>query len=128
MFHTARQTYRKVSLEDQVVPADPHAIIGMTLGELHAALATLAAAAETGNALPADRMTRAMSALYLLQTSLDFQQGGEIAPALFRVYEYSRLQVLAAFRKDPEAADGLAKARDFIGSLRDAWSSMARNT
>lgn len=128
MFHSARQSYRRASQDDQTVPSDPKAIIGLTLSELQTALSTLAAAAAQGNALPPDRMTRAMSALYLLQTSLDFQQGGEIAPALFRVYEYCRVQLMAAFRKDPGAAEGLANARDFITTLQQAWAEMSRAT
>ena len=127
MYHTARQSYRRATQEEPVVPGDPHAIIGMTLRELHTALSTLANAAQSGTALPADRMTRAVSALYLLQTSLDFDKGGEIAPALFRVYEYCRIQVLAAFRKEPGASEGLIRARDHIESLRDAWARMEQS-
>ena len=43
--------------------------------------------------------TNAFTAIYILQSSLDFTRGGEIAENLFRVYEYCRQQMLKAFSR-----------------------------
>jgi flagellar secretion chaperone FliS len=123
---TARNSYRRAALIEPVTPEDPHAIIGLVLSELEAALKVLGAAASQGVALPSDPMARAMSAIYLLQGSLDFDAGGEIAPALFRIYEYCRVQILAAFRKEAGGAEGLELAIGYVGSIREAWASMER--
>jgi flagellar protein FliS len=120
----ARQTYKRAAQTEQDLPADPHAVIGIALAELHSALGTLATAAELRRPLPSRPMTMAMSSLYLLQSSLDFERGGEIAPALFRVYEYCREQVVTAFREKGTGADGLKRAVEFIATLRDAWVAM----
>ena len=120
----ARQTYKRAAQSEAELPADPHAVIGVALAELHAALGTLAAAAELRKPLPSRPMTLALSSLYLLQSSLDFERGGEIAPALFQVYEFCREQVVTAFRDRGAGADGLARATEFIGTLREAWLAM----
>jgi flagellar secretion chaperone FliS len=120
----ARQTYKRAAQNEQDIPADPHAVIGVALAELHAALGTLAAAAALNRPLPSRPMTLALSSLYLLQSSLDFEQGGEIATSLFQVYEFCREKVVTAFRDKETAADGLQRATEFIGTLRDAWVAM----
>lgn len=117
----ARRSYGRAAQAGRVAPEDPHAIIGVTLTELQGALEALAHAVTSGDHLPPGPMTRALSAIYLLQNSLDFEQGGEIAPSLFRVYEYCRVQVAAAFRHDMEDPEGIAKALSFISALRAAW-------
>ena len=41
---------------------------------------------------------RALTSIYVLQSSLDFERGGDIANSLFQLYEYSRQQVLKVMR------------------------------
>lgn len=122
----ARQSYRRAESADPQVPDDPHAVIGVALTEVLGALERLALAAEAGRALPAGPMTRALSALYLLQGSLDFDNGGEIAPALFQVYEHCRLQLIDAFQNGAAGGAGLRQAHGFIATLREAWGQMPR--
>jgi len=123
----ARQTYKRAAQGEQDIPADPHAVIGVALAELHVALETLATAAELRRPLPSRPMTLALSSLYLLQSSLDFEQGGEIAVSLFQVYEFCREKVVTAFRNKDEGAEGLRHATEFIGTLRQAWVAMGRD-
>jgi flagellar protein FliS len=122
----ARQSYRRAAQTDIAEPQDAHAAIGVALNELQGALDALNAAVEAGLPLGAGPMTKALSALYLLQSSLDFERGGEIAPSLFQVYEFCRLQIVSAFRKEPGGAEGVARAREFIAILRTSWAEMAR--
>lgn len=127
--HHARASYRRTALPDEAVPADPHAIIGLALSELGTALRTLSAAAASGTPLPAGPMTRTLAAIFLLQSSLDFENGGEIAPALFRVYEFCRVEALAAFRRERPSEDcarGLAQAAGFVAQIAEAWAVAGR--
>ena len=51
---------------------------------------------EKGNSeVRSKNMSRALTIIYALQSSLDFEQGGEIAENLFRLYEYARQQVIS---------------------------------
>ena len=62
---------------------------------------------------------KALTAIYILQTSLDIDKGGEIARNLFQVYEYCRLQVVNSKRKD--VPQGLALCIKLLDELIDAW-------
>ena len=110
------------------MPDDAHAVISVALNELQKAMSVLSHAAAAGTALPSAAMTRALSAIYLLQSSLDFDNGGDIAVSLFQVYEHCRLQIVAAFQSSAEAADKLAQSMQFISTLREAWLQMPRHT
>ena len=57
-----------------------------------------------------------------LQSSLNFEQGGEIADNLFRLYEYARQQLLSASRTNDSAGTHAAIAA--LQDIRDAWSQI----
>ncbi|MDC1087330.1 flagellar protein FliS, partial [Alphaproteobacteria bacterium] len=42
-------------------------------------------------------VTRSLTTIYSLQTSLDFDKGGKIATGLFQLYEYCRVQIISGF-------------------------------
>lgn len=122
----ARQQYRRHAQADTAVPDDAHAIVELVMNELHGALDRLCIAGSNNAALPPDAMVKGMSAIYILQGSLDMDSDNAIAVPLFQVYEFCRQQIMRAFRKEPGHTEGLEKARDFMASLRDAWAQMDR--
>ena len=91
----------------------------MTLKELSRALKVLATAQASDRVLPSDHVNRALTAIYILQSSLDFEQGGEIAGDLFQLYEFARYHVLKAWRAESDAR--LQEASDAMGDILDAW-------
>ena len=64
--------------------------------------------------------SRACVAIYTLQTSLDFDKGGDLATKLFQIYEFCRQQLIKCFRE--EIIEGLKKA---MGALEEIFC-MAR--
>jgi flagellar protein FliS len=61
-----------------------------------------------------------------LMTSLDFENGGELAQNLFNLYMYFNNQLMEAnVNKD---VSYLKQLRPLIESLRDAWQEAAKNT
>ena len=67
-------------------------------------------------------VTRSLTTIYSLQTSLDFEKGGSIATSLFQLYEFCRQQIIKAFSKNDN--DGLKKALDALNQIIMAWSTM----
>jgi len=122
-FLDARAQYRRAEAGAAVALDNPHQIIQVTLRELEKSLIVLSHAVAQGHPLPDSHMHRAFTAIYILQTSLDFEQGGEIATNLFQVYEYCRLKVVAAFRRDPDSS--LTEAANYISDILQAWDSIA---
>ena len=118
----ALSRYRQTVAVGHPPAADPHEVISVTLRELDRSLGVLVAAVEAGRAAPADPINRAFTALYILQSSLDFEKGGEIATLLFQLYEFTRLQVLAVFRGDGPSE--IVAARDGIAEILSAWRAI----
>jgi len=61
-----------------------------------------------------------------LTVSLDFDQGGEIAPKLFGLYRFFNEQLMEAnLQKDPEP---LRSVRTMMNELRGAWAQIVTTT
>ena len=65
---------------------------------------------------------RALRLLSGLEMSLDFEQGGELAVDLARVYREGRRLVIAAGRENDTAKIG--QAREMIGGVAEAWAQI----
>lgn len=101
--------------------SDPHEIVLITMRELRKSLVALTHAPKRSN-MNARHYTKAFTAIYILQTSLDFERGGEIATHLFRLYEYIRQQLTQAFSgKDEHQLDRCVM---FLEEIIDAWAGM----
>lgn len=121
-FENARSSYRRAETIKPADVNDPHEIVGVTLRELEKSLRVLATSQDAGRPYPAQHLNRAFTAIYILQSSLDFERGGDIATNLFRVYEYCRLQVADAFARKPDPK--LLTAATHIGGILNAWEQI----
>ena len=68
--------------------------------------------------------SKALTAIYSLQISLNFDEGGSIAIKLFQLYEFCRLQIIEAFRHNK--SDGLKKSYDALSQIVLAWDTMEK--
>lgn len=121
-FAFARSRYRKADTIAQENVSQPYDVVQVTLKELTRSLAALAHAQEHNLALPPDHINRALTAIYILQSSLDFELGGELAGDLFQLYEFARYHVLKAFRAEEDAR--LREAADAMASIHSAWAEI----
>ena len=117
----ARNQYEKSKAASLSALSDPHEMISLTLRELSRSL----------NALQADKLSeeqrsrhhsKAFTAVYILQTSLDFDKGLEIADNLFKVYEYVRIQLQKTLKRDATAK--LDVCGVIIDDIIDAWKNI----
>ena len=67
-------------------------------------------------------VSRSLTTIYSLQTSLDFDKGGKIATGLFQLYEYCRLQIISGFTKSIN--NGIIKAKHALDQILLAWNNM----
>jgi len=66
--------------------------------------------------------SRSLTIIYSLQSSLDFEKGGEIASNLFQTYEFARQMVIGSI-KDMDSK-GPKKAVLLLADIREAWAQM----
>ena len=70
-----------------------------------------------------ERQSRALAILSGLETSLDFDKGGEIAAGLVAIYREARRLVIAAGREND--ANRVQQARDMLFEIATAWDAIA---
>lgn len=70
-----------------------------------------------------DALDRTLAILSELQSTLNIQEGGQIAAELDRLYAYANLRLLeAAMHNDGNAVD---EVRRILEILRDGWNTIA---
>lgn len=123
-FGAARARYQRVDVASRVEGADPHQLVGILYDELLQSLDAMAVAMARGDLNQrGERQARALRLLSGLETSLDYDQGGEIAIGLAKIYREARRLVIAAAREGDTALIG--QARDMLGEVAGAWGEIA---
>ena len=75
--------------------------------------------------LRSKHFSRALTIIYSLQSSLDFEKGGEIADNLFQTYEFARQMVIGSIKTMDET--GPKRAISLLSEIREAWAQMGEN-
>ena len=117
--------YKNANRDAVVESDDPQALIMLLLDELLRAMRGYVSAVSNNNSKEMrknDQFTRSLTMLYGLQSCLNFDEGGEIAENLFRLYEYARVQLLHVSQTGE--IDGAQVAISSISEIREAWSIM----
>ena len=117
--------YKNANREAVVESDDPQALIMLLLDELLRAMRGYVSVVSNNDSQEMrknDQFTRALTMLYGLQSCLNFDEGGEIAENLFRLYEYARVQLLHTSQTGE--TDGTQVAISSISEIREAWSVM----
>lgn len=119
MYYQAQQcdAYRRSAIETST----PESLILMLY---EGAVSSLAAAEKAMSGEGQDESARtsvykAQDIIGELMSSLDFEQGGEIAANLFRLYEYFNYRLIQANVNGD--ANLVAEVRSSLAGLRDAW-------
>lgn len=119
------QAYKKTEEHSVHEIEDPHAIVETMLVELVKSMTIFADNIDlkTGNLeLKSKHFSRSLTIIYGLQTSIDFEKGGDIANGLFQIYEYARQQLLSDMGKaKPETTPTAIHA---LEDIIDAWKQI----
>lgn len=102
---------------------DPHAIVLTMFDELVKSMTIFADNVDIKNGgvleQKSKHFARALTIIYALQSSLDFEKGGDIANNLFQLYEYARQQLMSDMREIKNENTKLAIT--MLSEIRDAW-------
>mgnify|MGYP001184370136 CR=1 FL=1 len=105
-------------------------IVESILSELERSMKIVSEISEKKNFIETDRIkrnshfSRACTAIYSLQTSLDFEKGGKLAIQLFQVYEFCRKELIKAFTK--YVVNGINRAIKTLSEIIIAWKELLK--
>ena len=131
------EVYKKV-IKSGDIEKNPYEIVKLILNELSRSMLNLSNDIERKkNAIEkknlesvleiqksiSKHVTRTLTTIYSLQTTLDFEKGGNLANSLFQLYEYCRLQIIKGFTKSLN--QGILKAKEALDKIISAWDNMS---
>ena len=131
------EVYKKV-IKSGDIEKNPYEIVKLILNELSRSMLNLSNDIErkkkaiekknSENVLEIQKsiskhVTRTLTTIYSLQTTLDFEKGGNLANSLFQLYEYCRIQIIKGFTKSLN--QGILKAKEALDKIISAWDNMS---
>ena len=124
-FSFQMQNYLDNDIASKVENDNPHKIVEEILKDLKNNLSLLAHCLQNNDTISrakSDSFSKSLTAIYILQSSLDFNQGGEIAENLNKIYEFCRTTIIKSFsKKDFEA---IKKLEPLINEILEGWKDI----
>ncbi|HUD94339.1 flagellar protein FliS [Sphingobium sp.] len=122
---TAARRYAAVHSGSRTEGATPHGLVKILFDELLLAMDAAALAERNGDRMKvSDKQARAMSILFALESSLDYDKGGDVAVGLAQIYrEARRLLLVGAKERSAEPVD---QARAIVAEIAEAWNQIGR--
>jgi len=122
--NAATQAYKKAETVGYSEVSNPHEIVQTLFTELLKSMSLFERCAEdkTMQEAKSQSFAKSLTIIYSLQTSLDFEKGGEIANNLFRIYEYSRQQLIEDLKNGKST--GVKNSIVIIKEIADAWQQI----
>lgn len=125
MLHrNAIRAYHEAEQDFLVDGADAHGLVEILFTELIASLSLAKRGLSSSDlATKSSGVSKALSIIHVLATSLDFEKGGDVAVSLAQLYEWSRRRIIEASRDNILA--GLEEVLGAISEIAEAWRSIA---
>ena len=120
---SASRRYAAVHAGSRIESATPHGLVRILFEELLLAIDAAALAMERGDRPKAnDKYIRSLSIIHALDSSLDLDNGGDIALGLAQIYRETRRLMISAHQSG-NAADA-RKSHAIISEIADAWNKI----
>ena len=124
-YNAASEAYKQAENIGLTEVSNPHEIIQTLFNELIKSMTLFERSLSENDMQEAksSSFAKSLTIIYSLQTSLDFEKGGEISNNLFKIYEYSRQQLISDLKNgEPK---GITNAITIIKEIADAWKQIA---
>ena len=122
---SAKARYRSVDLSSRIESASPHQLVVLMYEEALRALEAMSLAIHRGDfARRGQSQARALAIVNSLETSLDFDKGGEVAIGLSRVYREAK-KLISAGGRDGDAKP-VEAATLMLRQIAEAWSQIGQ--
>ena len=101
-YNALMKQYLSDDIAGKTSSLNPHKIIEEVLRDLKKNMETLAYSIDNEpviSSIKSNSFSKCLTAIYILQSSLNFEEGKEIAENLFRIYEFCKDSVMKGFTK-----------------------------
>jgi flagellar protein FliS len=124
-YNAASQAYKQAENIGLAEVTNPHEIVQTLFNELIKSMSLFEKSFvdKKSSEIRSSSFARSLTIIYSLQSSLDFEKGGDISNNLFRIYEYSRQQLINDLKNGKP--DGVSNAIHIIKEIADAWNQIA---
>ena len=124
-FRAGTARYQSVDIASRIEGATPHRLVQIMYEELLKALDAMAFATARGDFVQrGEHQSKVLAILTGLETSLDFDKGGQIAVDLVAIYREGRRLVIAGGREGD--AQLIIQAREMIQEISNAWDAIGQ--
>jgi len=122
----AMNQYKQVGVQSAVGNADPHTLIQMLIDGAIQRLNTAKMHVQQNNiALKGENISKAISIIDGLRSSLNMKKGGEIAQNLESLYEYMQRQLLVANVENK--LENIEEVISLMNEIRSGWESIPQD-
>ena len=122
------KAYKKTEMFGAVEAKDPETVVVLVMEELIKSVKLFHSniSLKTGDLIKRSKnFSRAVSVIYMLQSSLDLDKGGQVAYDLFKLYEFLRLNLIKDLRSATVSKSLIALSS--IIEIKDSWSKLVSN-
>ena len=127
-FKQVAKAYKKTEMFGAVEAKDPETVVVLVMEELIKSVKSFHKniSIKSGNIINRSKsFSRAISVIYMLQSSLDLDKGRQIAYDLFRLYEFLRLNLIKDLRNGTISKSLIALTS--IIEIKNSWSKLSSN-
>ena len=124
-YSASMKQYENENIAAKISDLSPHSIIKEILTELKKNMETLAYSIDNEpvvSSIKSNSFSKCITAIYILQSSLDFENGGDIANNLYNIYEFCKNGVMKGFTK--RDSKFIYDAIPPIDEILDGWKQI----
>ena len=124
-YNASIKQYLADEITAKTTSLNPHKIIEEVLRDLRKNMETLAYSLDNEpviSSIKSQSFSKSLTAIYILQSSLNFEDGNEISENLYKIYEFCKDGVMKDFTK--RDSKFVYEAIPPIGEILDGWKQI----
>ena len=124
-YNVSIKQYLADEIASKTTNLNPHKIIEEVLSDLKKNMETLAYSIDNEpviSSIKSQSFSKSLTAIYILQSSLNFEEGREIAENLYRIYEFCKDSIMKGFSKQDSKL--IYDAVPTISEILDGWKQI----